>query len=529
MTFDFTGAITALREVLGDEGMRIEAEDIAEFRDPYTFKDWDKYVPSAVVQPASVEEVQAVVRIANEFKIPIWTNSRGKNNCYGGSAPRVNGSIVMNLARMNKIIEVNEANGSVIVEPGVSFAQLYDHFKANNIKMWVDAPDLEWGSIVGNTLDHGYGYTEYGDHASAACGMEVVLADGSLIRTGQGALPPGKSWNLHNRGFGPTADGIFMQSNFGIVTKMGVWLMPEPETWRACWIAVPEAADLGALVELVRPLVLDGTLMNIVTIGNAMVFATAASKRTDWYDGEGAMPPDVLRNICDTMDIGMWNARACIYGPEEVVEAKFRVLERAVAKLPGAKLVSRKYPGSATRDEVNPADQIPGGHPNMDLVSMFDWAGAEKGGHVGFAPVCPLTAEDATILSDMTKAALDSRGLDYGAAFLVTPRSLLLVTLVMFDTENEREVRDAYELCDLLIRQASAAGYGEYRSHPDFMDLVEAQFSFNDHALRKFNQKLKDTLDPNGILSPGRHGIWPSSMEHMRRDPDAKFDPTYRG
>ena len=63
---------------------------------------------------------------------------------------------------------------------------------------------------------------------AAQCGMEVVLANGEVMRTGMGAMPGNKSWHVYKRGLGPTPDQLFMQSNFGIVTKMGVWLMPEP-------------------------------------------------------------------------------------------------------------------------------------------------------------------------------------------------------------------------------------------------------------------------------------------------------------
>ena len=104
-------------------------------------------------------------------------------------------------------------------------------------------------------------------------------------------------------------------------------------------------------------------------------------------------------------------------------------------------------------------------------------------------------------------------GLDYIAGLnLVNARSFVHVTLVIFDTKDEEKMRGAYDTARLLVREAGKLGYGEYRAHLDFMDLAAEQYSFNDHVYRRFCETIKDAVDPNGILSPGRHGVWPASM-----------------
>jgi 4-cresol dehydrogenase (hydroxylating) flavoprotein subunit len=62
----------------------------------------------------------------------------------------------------------------------------------------------------------------------------------------------------------------------------------------------------------------------------------------------------------------------------------------------------------------------------------------------------------------------------------------------------------------LMVHEAAAAGYGEYRTHLSFMDDIAATYGWNNHALMKLHQSIKDALDPKGILAPGKSGIWPA-------------------
>jgi 4-cresol dehydrogenase (hydroxylating) flavoprotein subunit len=186
-------AIDAFGAALGSDKVLTGDEDLREFRDPFQHATWDEYTASAVVMPTTVEEIQDVVRIANEHKVPLWTHGTGRNNGYGGPAPRVRGSVIVSLRNMNRVLEINEECAYAVVEPGVRWFDLYEAIKAGGHRLMLSCADLGWGSVVGNTLDHGATYLPYGLDMGMQCGMEVVLANGDVMRTGMGAMPANKS------------------------------------------------------------------------------------------------------------------------------------------------------------------------------------------------------------------------------------------------------------------------------------------------------------------------------------------------
>lgn len=93
-----------------------------------------------------------------------------------------------------------------------------------NLQLRVNATDCIW--------------QPYGDHWGMHSGLEVVLPTGEVIRTGMGALPGNNSWQIFPYGFGPYSDGLFSQSNFGIVTKMGLALMPNPGGYESYMVSM---------------------------------------------------------------------------------------------------------------------------------------------------------------------------------------------------------------------------------------------------------------------------------------------------
>lgn len=508
-TFDLGPAIARLQSILGTEGVLTNEGEVAEFRDPFQHRSWREFEPGAVLMPSSVEEVRAVVQIANELKVPLWTSGQGRNNGYGGAAPRVSGSLVVSMRRMNRVLEVDEDNAAALIEPGVRFFDLYDHLRATGSKLWMSVPDLGWGSVVGNTLDHGVGYTPNGDHVAQQCGLEVVLANGEILRTGMWAMSDARAGLVHKRNCGPSADGLFMQSNYGIVTKMGVWLMPPPDCYMPGWLTLRKDSDLELLLEKLRPLMMDGTIPNQPMIINAVCAMSAFAGREQWYTGDGPMPEAVIEEIARQPGFGRWVMRFALYGDERIVERQREIVQDAFGSIPGAEVSFSKYDGRNLPELENPHERVQAGIPSMALDRMTRWYGGEHGGHIGFSSAAPITGKDGAALRDLVRTELNAAGLDYSGVIIVGKRSMIHVGLVVFNTEDEAQARNAYAACRSMVCSAAKLGYGEYRSHLDFMDLVAEQYDFDDHAQRRFNERIKDALDPNGIFSPGKQGIWP--------------------
>jgi 4-cresol dehydrogenase (hydroxylating) len=257
----FETALARLEEIVGPDWVFRTDEDVALYRDAYSplWGEADERYASAAVAPVTVEQVQDVVRVANEFRLPLYPISTGRNLTYGGSAPVYSGSVVVDLKRMNRILDVNERDKTCLVEPGVSYFDMYRHLRQNDIRLWIDTADPGWGGLIGNALDRGGGYTgiDYRDHFDAHCGMEVVLPTGEVVRTGMGANEKATTWQLFKYGMGPWIDGLFSQSNFGIVTKMGFWLMEEPEAAKQVSITVPRREDVFAFVDILHGLMSD--------------------------------------------------------------------------------------------------------------------------------------------------------------------------------------------------------------------------------------------------------------------------------
>lgn len=512
----FEQALKAYEAVVGKGWVLSSDEDRDAYSDIYAPGPEGEWPASAAVAPASAEEVQAVVRLANEYKTPLWPTSRGKNLGYGANAPRMPGTIVLDLGRMNRILELDVGLGYCVLEPGVGFFDLYEYLQREKAPLWMSVPGNAWGSVIGNALDHGIGYTPYGLHTRNLCGLEVVLPDGGLMRTGMGAMQGNHSWHLFPSSFGPDWTHMFTQSNLGVVTKAGIWLQPAPASSLLLTWDIPREEDIGWVVDTITPLKIAGVIEQNVFIPSWLGKIVLKGQRKDFWDKPGAMPESRVQELLKEYKLGYWQVQVRLYGDEAVNRAKADLVARAFRQHLDAPPEETLW---KTGDAVNQYD-ITLGVPSAVALQMGDWVGG-RGAHMGFSPVVPANSKHVMGQLQRSRQIIAAHDVDFYASFTISGRFATNINMLMYDRDNAGQVANIRRLFNALITQTAQAGYGEYRTHLGWMDQVNATFDFNRHAQRRLNEKVKDALDPNGIIAPGKQGVWPSEYRDMAAKRDA--------
>lgn len=530
----FAAALKAFADVVGGDWVFTSEADLELYRDSYSilWGEADEPTAAAAVAPDNAEQVAELVRIANQYRIPIYPISTGKNLGYGGAAPAAAGSVVLDLKRMNRVVEIDERNGYVVVEPGVSYFDLYNHIQEKGLKLWIDCPSPGWGSLIGNALDGGVGVTlaPYRNHFEAQCGMEVVLPNGRVLRTGMGAMPGAKTWQQFRNGFGPRIDGLFKQSNYGVVTKMGFWLMPAPENYTTGVVTLPKFRDLIPLVDAVGKLEMSKIFQGLWMLSSPTtgIQGDAAHASGPPAGGPPPLDPkvaailndpkgadmDKLEALAASVGVPFWSCEFQLYGPRKFIEGQWACIEEALGTIPGAEFTLndiRALPLPA-EDLKGMFDVGPLGIPSLrtfGLGPMFTYDDEPVVGHVFFSPVIPRTGEAAIeamkVFSDITrKHKLPGPPLQFPSTIFERAFLYAIGLPVTRSPKVNAKIRD---IVRELVTAAAQRGWGEYRTAPAFYDLIMETYSFNDHAFRDFLETIKDAVDPNGIMSVGRYAI----------------------
>ena len=225
-----------------------------------------------VVIPSTVDEIQKLVRLANEHKIPLVPLGGGLT--LSGLVIPVNGGIVVDMKRMNKIIEINELSKYALIEAGVTSGQLLSHLNENYPNLQPPIPDAPpSATIAGNVLIHGSGYLsqKYGDHGAMINGLEVVLPDGEVCKLGSCAVS--KFWFA--RGPIPDLIGLFISSfgTMGIITKLSIQLFDKPKFREVVFGLLKDPKDIPNI------------LLKITETGLAEDVLLGKQDKPDWMKG----------------------------------------------------------------------------------------------------------------------------------------------------------------------------------------------------------------------------------------------------
>jgi 4-cresol dehydrogenase (hydroxylating) len=444
----------------------------------------------------------------------------------------------------NRILDVNRELGYAVIEPGVTQGQLADYLRAHAPELMIDAtgagPDA---SLVGNTLDRGFGHTPYGDHCGLCCAAEIVLGDGRVLRTGLGALRAEgdgsvdggpKAEHVYRYGVGPSLDGLFSQANFGVVTRLTVWLMRRPEKIGTFFCQVDGDA-LPALVDALARLKQDGVIHNAVHVGNDLRLISGwRGYPFDRTGGATPLPEGVRAELRKEEGVGVWNAAGAFYGTKAQVRACHAAARRALkpfgyryldgTRLRLARCVSAMTGWTAAGrtlsrqlDRFEPVWKLLHGEPTYDFLRGPMWRVRDDDGgpitnlddtEAGLKWVSPLgraMGADAVAIESILEPIYARHGFDLPITFtLISPRAMIGVTNLSWDLREAAEGEAAAACYAEAVAALLDAGYPPYRAGGEGQRMIAERI---DPVTRDVRSRLKDIFDPRGQIEPGRHGI----------------------
>ncbi len=488
----------------------------------------------AVLFPENVSQVQEIVRIAGKFSIPLYPISRGKNWGYGSACPASAANVIVDLRNLNRIIEVNEELAYCVIEPGVTQDQLHRFLEDNNVQLMFDAtgamPDT---SIVGNLVERGFGQSAYGDRFLNCSSLEVVLSDGSLLRTGFGHFPEAKAASLYRWGIGPSLDGLFTQANFGIVTRVALWLLPKAETGGVFFIRLDNDQELTKAISRLRSLKLRGVLKNALHIANDIrVLSVFEQYPYQAMNKQTPLDPSLQLKLCKKWNIAPWNAIGGIYGTKADVQYTLKELRSSLRGISRVWFVSESFSKILLRfqplsklltgsDFKNLAGicGLMRGKPSVAPTKATYWRkkylppednynpARDQCGIIWCSPVIPMTGTDISAFTAMTDKILKRFSFETNIAItLINERACCCTVGIYYDKEIPEENSRAYACYSTMLETYFHHGYIPYRFGSSTEIAKNTLFNTED-TFWKTCHLIKNALDPKHILAPGRYGI----------------------
>jgi glycolate oxidase len=415
--------------------------------------------PAAVVRARSSDEVAAVLRLASERGIPVVP--RGAGSGLSGGANAIDGCIVLSLELMDAIVEVSAEDLVAVVQPGVLNADLTAAVREHGLAYPPDPASAEFSTIGGNIATNAGGLccVKYGVTGDYVMGLEVVLADASVVRTGRRTLKGVAGYDLTHLFVGS-------EGTLGVVTEATLRLRPaaaEPctlvaffPTVHAAAVAATTAGQAGVIPAMLEMMdratitaVDDATRMGLDRDAAALLVA-----QSDAGEEHGEREMDVLARCCEEAG-ATFLARST--DPDEAEQ-----LTRARREA----LPSLERLGDVLLDDVGvPRSRIPALVVTVEEIAASTGVRVATFGHIGDGNMHPT---------------------------------------IVYDRSDADETERAYAAFERIIRAAIALGgtiTGEHGvgilKRPFLRDEVSA-------TAIDLHRAIKHTLDPLGILNPGK-------------------------
>ncbi len=448
--------LSGLRSVLPEDRLSVDGEEISRHgRGMFTYH--APRAPDAVVFPESREEVVAVLRFAGEHGVPVVPFGEG-SSLEGHTIP-TRGGISLDLGRMDEVLEVRPADFVARVQPGVTHETLNEHLKEHGLFFPVDPG---WDASLGGmaaTNASGTNAVRYGAMRDQVLGLEVVLADGTVMRTGGMSMKSSAGYNL-------TALFVGSEGTLGVITELILRLYPIPEHVLAARAAFPdiEAAGRAAVamsssgMQIGRVELVDARTVEAVNAYKGTGYAVSPTLFLEFGGSEAAVERDVAAARSLSEENG-----STAFEFEEDEAAREKLWE---ARHEAAFAISELYKDGKpmTTDVCVPISELPGALRHArETIAARGLDGAILG-HVGDG--------------------------NYHAVFPV-------------DAEDERDLARAEEVNAQIVAYALDRGGTSTGEHGIGSGKTEHLKKEHGDSLG-FMRGIKGLADPDGILNPGK-------------------------
>ncbi|MDG2320008.1 MAG: FAD-binding oxidoreductase [Rhodospirillaceae bacterium] len=221
------GALGMLQSLLGPDGVITDPEDLAYYATDISGE--GEVLPLCVIRPIAVDQLCQAVTIANGLGLPLVPRGGGMSYTQG-YLPEQPNSVMVDLGALNQIEDINEGDMYVTVQAGCTWATLYDALKERGLRTPYFGPLSGMSSTVGGAASNNstfFGSGTHGAMSESVLGLDVVMADGSLLETGASAAD---GRNPFLRSFGPDLSGLFLGDcgAFGIKARVTLRLIALP-------------------------------------------------------------------------------------------------------------------------------------------------------------------------------------------------------------------------------------------------------------------------------------------------------------